>query len=170
MGYALGYPAGVILAILVVSVVVGRDWPGRNDDDFPAIDYSVWFERCKDEARRVTAGIELPYNPVVPMGWDVSPRTVQSDMYDKRDYPFDVVVTGNTPELYEQALRHIDRFMRSTESTGSMIHLPCWNEWTEGAYLEPDTKYGYGFLEAIKRVFGVSREKAMAFSGNQADC
>ena len=33
VGYAIGYPVGVVLAILVVAWVVGRDWPGRNDTD-----------------------------------------------------------------------------------------------------------------------------------------
>jgi len=28
-----------------------------------------------------------------------------------------------------------------------------WNEWTETSYLQPDDKYGYGYLEALKRVF-----------------
>ena len=31
-----------------------------------------------------------------------------------------------------------------------MIHISCWNEWTEGSYLEPDARYGYGMLEAVK--------------------
>ena len=38
-----------------------------------------------------------------------------------------------------------------------MIQIPCWNEWTEGSYLEPDTRYGYGFLQAVKNVFGVAK-------------
>lgn len=128
-------------------------WGLPNTDDFPAQDYATWFERCKDEARRLTAGLELPYNPVVPQGWDSSPRTTQSDMYDKIDYPFCVIITNNTPELFEKALRYVADFMSSDDASGNMIHIPCWNEWTEGAYLEPDTKYGYGYLEAIKRVF-----------------
>ncbi|AZN29627.1 transporter [Flaviflexus salsibiostraticola] len=31
VGYAIGYPVGVILAILVVAWTVGKDWPSRND-------------------------------------------------------------------------------------------------------------------------------------------
>lgn len=33
VGYAIGYPAGVILAILVVAWIVGRDWEGKKDTD-----------------------------------------------------------------------------------------------------------------------------------------
>ena len=34
------------------------------------------------------------------------------------------------------------------------ITVNSWNEWTETSYLEPDDLYGYGYLEAIKDVFG----------------
>jgi hypothetical protein len=31
-----------------------------------------------------------------------------------------------------------------------MIFLFAWNEWAEGGYMEPDEKFGTGYLEALK--------------------
>ena len=35
VGYALAYPVGVAVAIIVVALVVGRQWPGRRDPPQP---------------------------------------------------------------------------------------------------------------------------------------
>ena len=35
----------------------------------------------------------------------------------------------------------------------NLITVNSWNEWTETSYLQPDNVYGYGYLEAIKKVF-----------------
>ena len=31
-----------------------------------------------------------------------------------------------------------------------IIFLKSWNEWGEGNYMEPDQKYGHGYLDALK--------------------
>ena len=31
-----------------------------------------------------------------------------------------------------------------------MIFLHSWNEWGEGDYMEPDTKWGHAFLNALR--------------------
>jgi hypothetical protein len=37
-----------------------------------------------------------------------------------------------------------------------ILTINAWNEWTEGSYLEPDTEFGMGYLEAVRNVFGIS--------------
>ena len=60
---------------------------------------------------------------------------------------------NNTPENFEIALENAKHFVESDVSTAKFITISSWNEWTEGSYLEPDSQYGYGYLEALKKVF-----------------
>jgi hypothetical protein len=39
-----------------------------------------------------------------------------------------------------------------------ILNINCWNEWTEGSYLEPDTVQGMKYLEAVKAVFGTKTQ------------
>lgn len=120
---------------------------------FPHEEYAASIKKNVERFEENTLKSELPYNIHIYQGYDCSPRTVQSDVYgDYKVYPFDRIVSGNTPELFEDFCRQAKEFYYS-RATGEYITVFSWNEWTEGGYLEPDTKYGYGFLEAIKNVF-----------------
>lgn len=121
-------------------------------DAFPETDYTSVFHKYLDYWKEAEAQINLPYFPNATMGWDSSPRTVQSDAFLNAGYPFTPCLSNNSPRHFTDTLRHIKK--RLDQRTGSKIlTINAWNEWTEGSYLEPDTYYGMGYLEAIRDVF-----------------
>ena len=110
----------------------------------PDRDYLEILEDVKKEYERIDNEYEIPYYPHVSVGWDNNPRY-------KRFRPG--VVKNNTPENFEKALIMAKEYVDSHNLPAPLITINSWNEWTETSYLEPDDLYGYGYLEAIKKVF-----------------
>ncbi len=60
------------------------------------------------------------------------------------------------PTEYETLLRQAKGFVEKLpkdQLSGRMLLLDNWNEWGEGHYLLPYTEYGFGYLDAIRKVF-----------------
>ncbi|MEY4983573.1 MAG: hypothetical protein RIR62_1839 [Pseudomonadota bacterium] len=67
--------------------------------------------------------------------------------------PRATTILNGTPENYEYWLkRAIDQTRKDFPGKDSFVFINAWNEWAEGAHLEPDQKYGHRFLEATQRV------------------
>lgn len=62
-----------------------------------------------------------------------------------------MVWKGACPELFANHLKN----MIKKKNVGEFLFINAWNEWGEGAYLEPDNKHEYGYLEAIYHVMNV---------------
>lgn len=68
-------------------------------------------------------------------------------------------ISGNTPQRFREALAITERRMQSKANGPQILNINCWNEWTEGSYLEPDTDHGMKYLEAVCDVFPPHRAK-----------
>ena len=73
------------------------------------------------------------------VGFDNSPR------YKYRARIFD----GATPEKFADYLSKQIEHVKKDYPT-DYLFVFAWNEWGEGGYLEPDEKFGYGYLDAIR--------------------
>ena len=61
------------------------------------------------------------------------------------------VYYGETPQLYKQWLADIINWTKQNRHKDSQfVFINAWNEWAEGAHLEPDNYYGYAYLQATK--------------------
>lgn len=80
--------------------------------------------------------------PSVIPNWDNTPRRHTNG----------IVLTGSSPKLFKEHLKNVFELIKDKSANRKIIFLKSWNEWAEGNYVEPDLKYGCGYLEAIKDV------------------
>lgn len=79
--------------------------------------------------------------PGVMPSWDNTAR--------RRDNAF--VFDGADPDVYESWLRAVLLDLRLSGEQDPLVFVNAWNEWAEGAHLEPCERWGRGYLEATRR-------------------
>lgn len=152
--------AAAMVAKLGIKSVGSYCWVHHHRTEksaFPRGSYQAAAESNYQAWQKYQGELAIPYYPNVSMGWDPSARTVQTDRYEARGYPYSAILEGNTPAAFAEGLRRARGFVDQVPVRNKMVTLNAWNEWTEGSFLLPEARYGTGYLEQVRRVFGSSR-------------
>ena len=82
---------------------------------------------------------ENVYPMIIPR-WDKTPRQGNRA----------TIYCNSTPDKFKNHVKDALELVKNKKSDHKIIFLQAWNEWGEGNYMEPDIKYGRGYLEALK--------------------
>ena len=61
-----------------------------------------------------------------------------------------VITRGSSPRSFGKYLRRSIELSRTEGNT--YLFINAWNEWGEGNYLEPDERYGFAYLNQVKKI------------------
>jgi len=153
---------------LGLNSVTSYIWAHNCLPAWPKGSYHEWAGMGLLTMKEIDNRFEIPYYYHVSAGWDNSPRCPADMMFEEggplmyhtlsgefeilyQPY-FGTIITDDTPKEFEAVLKKVKKI--SEKQGRSFISINAWNEWTEGSYLEPDSRYGAGKLEAIRKVFG----------------
>ena len=131
------------------------------------LDASVAFPRmatpcrptpCRRRRTRATPGVSTttrlrprssPRNPSLP--WPRFPAVMPAWDNTARRMEAGAVFDGATPGAFQAWLEAAIEQTRAHNAPGErIVFINSWNEWAEGAQLEPDRVFGHGRLEAVR--------------------
>lgn len=142
----------------VTHYVFLPDWKGPRLQD-----YREYAELRSGQWAGFAESSGLPYMPSVSPGWDASPRAADFGETRPDRYPWSPVITGEHPDHFRAALARALTFRSPVPSPASppaddpLVFIASLNEWTEGHVLEPDTRFGHGWLEAVEAAVAEAR-------------
>lgn len=100
--------------------------------------WNYFLEQSNDYDNRVE---KYTHFPCIMPSWDNSARK------NTRGHVFLDINPANFQCMTENAFKNVINNYRGDER---IVFVNAWNEWAEGCHLEPDKKYGYAWLQAIK--------------------
>lgn len=100
--------------------------------DYSALVHNAVTQECKSEG----------VIPQIFPNWDHSPRSGRNASY--------IYYNAEPNAFYEMACDALEA-IKDKPSEEQIIIIKSWNEWGEGNYMEPDLKYGHGYIKALRR-------------------
>ena len=106
--------------------------------------------------RQLVSSMMARSAPAYPMfrcacpSWDNSPRRKSGA----------TIFVGADPALFQEWLERLIAQRPMFRARPSPVFVNAWNEWAEGAHLEPCSVYGHAFLEAVRNAAGIGTDNA----------
>ena len=118
-----------------MQIIIGEIKAKFNS--YKILSYDFMWQKIIEGANQQEVDTKVFQTAVVD--WDNTPR------YGNRAKIFD----GATPEKFQKYLHQLNNI--ESQKGIEYIFINAWNEWSEGAYLEPDKKWGSKYLEVLKK-------------------
>lgn len=97
------------------------------------------YAAVMDSLTRIRLPDFTEYPTVLP-NWDNTPRSGLNGL----------VLHDSSPELFKTVLRRAINLVQDYTPEQRIVFIKAWNEWAEGNYLEPDQRFGHGYLCAVR--------------------
>lgn len=78
--------------------------------------------------------------PCILPNYDHSPRSGNKH----------IIIVNSLPKYFGELCKWIFNKLGSRNHEENLIFIKAWNEWGEGNYMEPDEKYGKGYIQNLK--------------------
>ena len=78
--------------------------------------------------------------PSLMPNWDRTPRSGKKAR----------VYVNSTPKVFGEQIDQAIELVKNKQDEHKILFLMSWNEWAEGNYVEPDLRYGHGYLNVLK--------------------
>jgi len=112
--------------------------------------YKLWPEHHRD--------FDIPYVPAIGAGWDSTPRYVKPSVRpskgDRKAWPGCTIFVNESPAAFKAFVQSSFAYLNRHPEVPRFVTIACFNEWSEGHYLLPDNRFGYGMLNALGEAVG----------------
>ena len=98
------------------------------------------YPYARRAVERPPLGVGRPLLPCVYPNWDNTPRSGSRGL----------AIWGSSPERFRTQLHDAVERVRPLPECERLVFIKSWNEWAEGNHLEPDQRWGRGYLEAVR--------------------
>lgn len=119
----------------IYSSLVGIN-KATGNPDYSLADYVEYKDICK---YMTGGGDNTNIFPTMVPNWDHSPRSGRRA----------TIFHHSTPGLFEKHAKEILAEIKNRNPQKQIAFIKSWNEWGEGNYLEPDLRFGHGYLDAL---------------------